>query len=62
MGFVEMYGEGGHHYDGCVVERDPAVGALLSTSVDCSHSAQLQRGPLIENSRFEFCGDDIGNV
>jgi hypothetical protein len=68
MGFVEMFGEGGHVYDTIAVERSQLPGTraglprLLTTSVDAFHSAQVRRGPALINSHLAYCGDDFGNI
>lgn len=57
----EANGEGGGHYSYTVAPGPAPAGGparLLSATADAFHSANVRRGPVVENCRFESQGDD----
>lgn len=58
----EWGGGGGHLYDGVVLTRDEARGALLSSNTDGFHSFAVAAGPTLTRARLSWMGDDVANV
>lgn len=62
IAFQEAAGAGGSHYNHFTVTRGPAPegGAprLVSSTADAFHSSGVQHGPVVENCRLEYQGDD----
>jgi hypothetical protein len=58
----EWGGGGGHVYDGVVLDRDAARGALLSSNTDGFHSFAVSAGPTLTRCRLSWMGDDVANI
>ena len=61
--FFEIDSDGGNRYSRLRVTREPTpIGAteppLLSSNADAFHSTNVRHGPIVEDSAFEFMGDD----
>lgn len=60
--FAEAHGKGGTVYRRVNIVRRPGTSRLLSSNADGINSSNCETGPLIENCRIEYLGDDFINV
>lgn len=60
--FAEAHGKGGTLYRRVNIVRRPGTNRLFSSNADGINSSNCELGPIIENCRIEYLGDDFVNI